>query len=103
MCNLAYFDSIYIFFLLVSPIGFDAARLRQIIIRDLRNFNQPEKTLELDCSTGILMPLFDPDTNMLFLAGKGDSTIAYMEVMDKDPYLIEGLRHNGKFSEISPI
>lgn len=75
--------------------GFDSARLRQIIIRDLRNFNQPEKTLELDCSTGILMPLFDPDTNMLFLAGKGDSTIAYMEVMDKDPYLIEGLRHNG--------
>lgn len=76
--------------------GFDAARLRQIIIRDLRNFNVPEKTLELDCSTGVLMPLYDPDTNMLFLAGKGDTTIAYMEVTDKDPYLIEGLRHNGK-------
>lgn len=75
--------------------GFDAARLRQIIIRDLRNFNAPEKTLELDCSTGVLMPLYDPDTNMLFLAGKGDTTIAYMEVTDKDPYLIEGLRHNG--------
>lgn len=73
--------------------------MRQIIIRDLRNFNQPEKTLELDCSTGILMPLYDPDTNMLFLAGKGDSTIAYMEVMDKDPYLIEGLRHNGEFDK----
>lgn len=75
--------------------GFDSARLRQIIIRDLRNFNTPEKTLELDCSTGVLMPLYDPDTNMLFLAGKGDTTIAYMEVTDKDPYLIEGLRHNG--------
>ncbi|XP_055297262.1 coronin-7 isoform X7 [Sitodiplosis mosellana] len=76
--------------------GFDSARLRQIIIRDLRNFNTPEKTLELDCSTGVLMPLYDPDTNMLFLAGKGDTTIAYMEVTDKDPYLIEGLRHNGE-------
>lgn len=75
--------------------GFDAARLRQIIIRDLRNFGAPEKTLELDCSTGVLMPLYDPDTNMLFLAGKGDTTIAYLEVTDKDPYLIEGLRHNG--------
>lgn len=58
----------------------------------------PEKTLELDCSTGVLMPLFDPDTNMLFLAGKGDTTIAYMEVTDKDPHLIDGLRHNGKDS-----
>lgn len=79
-------------------VGFDAARLRQIIIRDLRKFNVPEKTLELDCSTGVLMPLFDPDTNMLFLAGKGDTTISYMEVTDKDPHLIEGLRHNGKIA-----
>lgn len=76
--------------------GFDAQRLRQIIIRDVRNFAVPEKTLELDCSTGILMPLYDPDTNMLFLAGKGDTTIAYMEVTDKEPHLIEGLRHNGE-------
>lgn len=80
----------------VLTTGFDSARLRQIIIRDLRQFNAPEKTLELDCSTGILMPLYDPDTNMLFLAGKGDTTIAYMEVTDKDPFLIEGLRHNGE-------
>lgn len=32
--------------------GFDAARLRQVYIRDLRNLNDPIKTLELDCSTG---------------------------------------------------
>ncbi|XP_058442942.1 coronin-7 isoform X2 [Malaya genurostris] len=76
--------------------GFDAARLRQVIIRDVRNFSVPEKTLELDCSTGILMPLYDPDTNMLFLAGKGDTTITYLEVTDKDPYLIEGIRHSGE-------
>lgn len=76
--------------------GFDAARLRQIYIRDLRHLNEPVKTLELDCSTGILMPLFDPDTNMLFLAGKGDTTIMYMEVMDKDPFLVEGIRHSGE-------
>ncbi|XP_011503045.1 PREDICTED: coronin-7 isoform X2 [Ceratosolen solmsi marchali] len=76
--------------------GFDSARLRQVYIRDLRNLNDPVKTLELDCSTGILMPLFDPDTNMLFLAGKGDTTIMYMEVTEKDPYLVEGIRHSGE-------
>lgn len=75
--------------------GFDAARLRQIMIRDVRNLSQTQKTLELDCSTGILMPLFDPDTNMLFLAGKGDTTILYMELTDREPFLIEGLRHSG--------
>ncbi|XP_013190445.2 coronin-7 isoform X1 [Amyelois transitella] len=76
--------------------GFDAARLRQIMIRDVRNLSQPQKTLDLDCSTGTLMPLFDADTNMLFLAGKGDTTILYMEVVDREPYLIEGLRHSGE-------
>ncbi|XP_068623199.1 coronin-7 [Battus philenor] len=76
--------------------GFDSARLRQIMIRDMRNLSETQKTLELDCSTGILMPLFDPDTNMLFLAGKGDTTILYMELTDREPYLIEGLRHSGE-------
>ncbi|XP_028164826.1 coronin-7 isoform X12 [Ostrinia furnacalis] len=76
--------------------GFDSARLRQIMIRDIRNLSQTQKTLELDCSTGILMPLFDADTNMLFLAGKGDTTILYMELTDREPYLIEGLRHSGE-------
>ncbi|XP_032522861.1 coronin-7 isoform X2 [Danaus plexippus] len=76
--------------------GFDSARLRQIMIRDVRNLSQTQKTLELDCSTGVLMPLYDPDTNMLFLAGKGDTTILYMELSDREPYLIEGLRHSGE-------
>ncbi|RVE46333.1 hypothetical protein evm_009052 [Chilo suppressalis] len=76
--------------------GFDSARLRQIMIRDVRNLSQTQKTLELDCSTGILMPLFDSDTNMLFLAGKGDTTILYMELTDREPFLIEGLRHSGE-------
>lgn len=76
--------------------GFDAGRLRQVYIRDLRKFSEPEKSLELDSSTGILMPLFDPDTNMLFLAGKGDITIMYMEVLDREPFLVEGIRHSGE-------
>ena len=42
------------------------------------------------------MPLFDPDTNMLFLAGKGDITIMYMEVLDREPFLVEGIRHSGE-------
>ncbi|CAH1716526.1 unnamed protein product [Chironomus riparius] len=76
--------------------GFDSNRLRQVMIRDLRSFSTPEKTLELEQSTGILIPLYDPDTNMLFLAGKGDITINFLEVTDRDPYLIEGIRHTGE-------
>lgn len=42
------------------------------------------------------MPLYDADTNMLFLAGKADVSIMYWEVADKEPFLTEGLKHNGK-------
>ncbi|KAJ9590763.1 hypothetical protein L9F63_016279, partial [Diploptera punctata] len=76
--------------------GFDSSRQREVVIRDLRNFEESEKTLVLDSSTGILIPLYDPDTGMLFLAGKGDTTISYLEVTDREPYLIEGIRHNGE-------
>ena len=52
--------------------GFGADRARELIIRDTRNISSPQKVLSLDVSSGILMPLHDPDTNMVFLCGKGD-------------------------------
>lgn len=33
---------------------------------------------------------------MLFLAGKGDTTISYLEVVEREPFLVEGLRHSGE-------
>ena len=36
------------------------------------------------------MPFFDPDTNMVLLAGKGDSTITYVELTENAPYLSQG-------------
>lgn len=54
------------------------------------------KSVELDSSSGILLPLYDSDTGMCFLAGKGDTSIQYMEVTDREPYLVEGLRHTGE-------
>lgn len=80
----------------VLTTGFDAARQREVFIRDVRKFSELEKSLTLDSSTGILIPLYDPDTGMLFLAGKGDTTISYLEVTERDPYLVEGIRHSGE-------
>ena len=42
--------------------------------------------------TRVLLPLFDADTQMLFLAGKADNTIGFFEVNDRDPILTEGIR-----------
>ncbi|CAL4071093.1 unnamed protein product, partial [Meganyctiphanes norvegica] len=76
--------------------GFSNYRDREVKLRDLRNFKTPSNTQTFDSSTGILMPLYDVDTNMLFLAGKADVSIMFWEVTEKDPFLTEGaLKHMG--------
>lgn len=76
--------------------GFSSDRLRELTIRDLRNLNSPIKNLGLDNSAGLLVPLYDPDTNMCFLAGKGDRHVQFIELSDKEPFIIEGLRFTGE-------
>ncbi|OLL26329.1 Coronin-like protein crn1 [Neolecta irregularis DAH-3] len=41
--------------------------------------------IELDSSSGITMPFWDPDTKILYLAGKGDGNIRYYE-LDNDEF-----------------
>ncbi|CAF1595536.1 unnamed protein product [Adineta ricciae] len=42
---------------------------------------------ELDSSNGILFPFYDEDTGLIFLCGKGDSTIRYFEYTPEAPYI----------------
>jgi len=49
--------------------------------------SKPIHRTVLDSQSGGMMPVFDSDTSLLFLAGKGDGNIRYFEVVDEDPYL----------------
>ncbi|QPG76388.1 hypothetical protein FOA43_003777 [Brettanomyces nanus] len=42
----------------------------------------------VDSSSGIMMPFYDPSTNMLFIGGKGDGNIRYYEFADDELYEI---------------
>ncbi|RUS74895.1 hypothetical protein EGW08_017341 [Elysia chlorotica] len=67
--------------------GFSQSRSRQVCVWDSRNLSSSLHSMEIDSSTGTIMPLYDPDTSMTFLIGKGDTSLNYMEFTDKDPYL----------------
>lgn len=41
------------------------------------------KEENIDTSSGVLMPFYDSDLGILYLAGKGDGNIRYYEVTDK--------------------
>ena len=76
--------------------GFTASRNREVMIRDSRNISSPVHSLELDISSGILLPLYDPDTRMMFLAGRGDTHVQFVEITSSAPFIAPGLRYSGE-------
>lgn len=50
--------------------GFTKQSKREMKGWDLRNLSEPFFHTELDQSAGVLMPFYDDDTRLLYLAGK---------------------------------
>lgn len=68
-------------------VGFSKISARHYMVWDPRELSKPLVDVEIDVASGILMPFYDEDTNILFLAGKGDGNIRYYEVVNEAPYL----------------
>eukprot|EP01027_Heterolobosea_sp_BB2_P020390 GEZU01029096.1.p2 GENE.GEZU01029096.1~~GEZU01029096.1.p2 ORF type:complete len:220 (-),score=111.74 GEZU01029096.1:81-740(-) len=60
---------------------------RQYQYWDPRDLSKPIVSVDIDVSAGGIIPYYDEDTCMLYLAGKGDGNIRYFEVVDEAPYL----------------
>ncbi|CAJ1085720.1 coronin-2B-like [Xyrichtys novacula] len=60
---------------------------RQVVLWDPDDLSEPLYEEELDGSAGVLFPFYDPDTHMLYLAGKGDGNIRYYELSSEKPYI----------------
>jgi len=68
-------------------VGFSKTSERQYSLWDWRKGSTALSTTNVDTASGILMPFYDNDTTILFLAGKGDGNIRYYEVVDEEPYI----------------
>jgi len=60
---------------------------REVKIWDLANLSKPLHTETVDTASGAMIPLYDNDTNVLYLCGKGDGQIRLYEFENKEPYL----------------
>ncbi|XP_014808533.1 PREDICTED: coronin-6 [Calidris pugnax] len=67
--------------------GFSKMSERQLGLWDLKNFEEPIALQEMDTSNGVLLPFYDPDSSVVYLCGKGDSSIRYFEITDEAPYV----------------
>ncbi|XP_038559648.1 uncharacterized protein LOC119891820 isoform X1 [Micropterus salmoides] len=67
--------------------GFSRMSERQLALWNAQNMEEPMTVNEMDTSNGVLLPFYDPDTNVVYLCGKGDSSIRYFEITDEAPYV----------------
>ncbi|XP_012503157.1 PREDICTED: coronin-7 [Propithecus coquereli] len=67
--------------------GFNQMREREVKLWDTRLFSSALASLTLDTSPGSLVPLLDPDSRLLVLAGKGESQLYCYEVAPQQPAL----------------
>lgn len=71
----------------VLTTGFSRNSGRQYALWNQHDLKKPLVREEIDNSSGVLVPFYDHDTNMVYLAGKGDGNIRYYEIVDDAPYI----------------
>jgi coronin-2 len=67
--------------------GFSRLSERQIGLWNLKDLSKPIQIDVVDCSSGLLIPYYDCESKIVFVAGKGDGNIRYYELTDTDPYI----------------
>ncbi|CRK97777.1 CLUMA_CG011156, isoform A [Clunio marinus] len=72
---------------LIFTTGFNRSSERQYSLRAPDALSEPIVMVDLDTSNGVMFPLYDPDTNMVYLCGKGDSVIRYFEITPEPPFV----------------
>lgn len=81
----------------VYSFGASKQSTREIKVWDIHNLSKAIHTEPIDTAAGALIPLWDGDTNVLYLCGKGDGIVRLYEYEDKDPYIFklnDGFRSN---------
>ncbi|XP_065540228.1 coronin-7 isoform X3 [Lathamus discolor] len=70
-------------------IGFSQMREREVKLWDTRRFSGAMLTMALDTSPGAAIPLYDADTGLLVMAGKGENFLYCFEVAATQPALTQ--------------
>jgi hypothetical protein len=81
--RVVYTDPMGMFF----GVGFGKSSSRQYAMWDARALDQPLIMKDLDVSASVINPQWEPDNGIMWLLGKGDSSIRYFEIVKEAPYL----------------
>jgi len=71
----------------LCTVGFTKGSEREIHLHDPRNINNKITTVKVDNSPSGPIPVWEEDTSLFFLTGKGDGNIRFYEVTEEAPHL----------------
>lgn len=80
----------------IVGVGFTKNSNRAYALYDTRKLDKAMQEVDIDQSAGTFMCKYDPDNSVLYLAGKGDSSVKYFEITEEDPYVhfLSEFRHS---------
>jgi len=67
--------------------GFSKFSDREIAVWKEDDLSAPLRLESVDSSSGVLIPFYDHDTRMVYVAGKGDGNVRYYEMIEKSPFI----------------
>jgi len=70
----------------LGTVGFQKTNSRGYMVFDSKKMDKELISADLDTGAGVFIPYYDPDTSMLYLAGKGDAAVKYWEIVNEEPY-----------------
>lgn len=93
-CRVCYLGTTH----MLATTGFSRQSDRQLFVWDVRGTDKGKAVVEhlVDTASGSLMPFYDSDVNMLYLAGKGDGNVRYYEIVEGPPYIHYVDQYSGK-------
>lgn len=71
----------------IFTLGFSKRCDRQYGLWDPDNIDTPLVHEEIDQAAGVLFPFYDAESDVVYVAGKGDGSIRYFEINDEEPYV----------------
>ncbi|KAF9580394.1 Coronin-7 [Lunasporangiospora selenospora] len=84
---------------IIFTVGFNKMRDREIAVWNANDLTRPLELKRMDSSTGLMLPIYDEDTSMLYLPSKGEAIVRWIEISESSPYMTEGMA----FTAQSPI
>jgi WD40 repeat protein len=83
----------------IVTVGFTRQSKRQFLIWDHRDLSKAIHTESLDQSAGVIMPFYDEDSKVMYLAGKGDGNIRFYEMVPEKPHCFALSEYRGNHSQ----